>query len=101
MTVSNEQIAQRLDRGDRRFRELEKQFREVSESTSVLPSIQEDMKAVQEDMKAVRELVEFIATAKSVGRFALWVAKVLKWAGGLAASAGMIWAFIKTLRGAW
>jgi hypothetical protein len=67
--VSHKDLADRLDRGDKRF--------------DVLDAKQD---AMAQDLAKVRELVELMTIAKTAGRFAIGTARVIKWAGGLAAA---------------
>lgn len=68
MTVSNEQIAARLDRGDKRFHEIEKKL-------EALPQL-------QEDMKVVREILEALQGLKTLGKVAMGISKPIIAIGG-------------------
>lgn len=65
MTVTHDQLAERLDRGDKRFREIEKKLDDVAD-----------------DMKIVREILEALDGLKTLGKLSAGIAKWLITIGG-------------------
>lgn len=90
MTTTIEQVAARLDRGDRRFDSIESDLADVKGTVAPIPDMQASICAMQTDMTAMRELLELVAAAKGVGKFAVMFGRFMKWvgmvAGGVAAT---------------
>lgn len=81
MTITHEQLAERLDRGDRRFQAIETKLASLEEQTGCLPQM-------QADVAATRELVEALSAVKTVARF-------IKWSASLAAALAALWAIVR------
>jgi len=87
MTITHEQLAERLDRGDRRFQAIEKKLACLDERTAGLPQM-------QADVAATRELVEALSAVKTVARF-------IKWSASLVAALAALWAIVRASAKGW
>lgn len=77
-TVSHEDIMNRLDNGDGRFRKVEED----------LDDIKADVAEMKETLVAIKDMVEAWTAAKTAGRF-------IKWLGGVAAGLAAIFVALK------
>jgi len=87
MTTSIEQVAERLDRGDKRFAAIEKKLACLQERTEGLPDM-------RKDVAATRELVEALSAVKTVARF-------IKWSASLVAAVAALWAIVRASAKGW
>lgn len=87
MTVTHEQLAERLDRGDMRFQAIEKRLAALEDQTGCLPKM-------QQDVSATREIVEALSAVKTVARF-------IKWSASLAAALAALWAIVRASAKGW
>lgn len=65
MTVTHDELAARLDRGDKRFCEIEKKLDKVTEDTA-----------------AIREILEALQGLKTLGKIAMAISKPIIVVGG-------------------
>lgn len=75
MTITHEQLAERLDRGDRRFCEIEKKLDKVTDDTA-----------------AIREILEALQGLKTLGKIAMAISKPILAVG---ATIAMAWGVFK------
>lgn len=87
MTITHEQLAERLDRGDMRFQAIEKELADLKQAVAPIPEM-------RKDVAATREIVEALSAVKTVARF-------IKWSASLVAALAALWAIVRASAKGW
>lgn len=87
--MTNEEIMDRFDEGNRHFAEIRGQLADVLKALESLPQMKLDIEDAKKDSEKVKDLVEAWNAAKTGGKFVKWVAPII---GGLIGG----WAALKT-----
>ena len=83
--VTHEQLAERLDKGDRRFGAIEEKLDALIESVDKLTATVEPIK---DDISVIKEMTSGWRAVGTIGKFA-------KWVGSIATALAAIWLILK------
>lgn len=86
--MTEQDIIQRLDKGQERFRVIDENMRAILRAVE---DVRDEMKAMKAEVEKTKEIVEAWQTVKNAGRFT-------KWASGIVAAIG---AAIGAIASAW
>lgn len=78
----------RFERGNERFVTIAADIAAIKEIVLMIPNIQADVATTMKEVSATKEIVEAWAAVKTMGKF-------IKWASGIIAAAGIIFASAK------